>query len=134
VLELSIIYHLVIGQQYKLLLQEDIRVPLQLIALLKFVLMDIVVIPYALATAITVILQALWEHAQMLIQIAQVIVIFVVQVTVQQMLLYVLVIVTLVLVLERHIAAQLFLPCVPEPAPRVLVQVQHIAVHLLLMV
>jgi len=88
VLELSIIYHLVIGRQYKLLLQEDIRVLLQLIALLNFVLMDIVVIPYVLATVIAVMLQVLWEHAQMQIQIVLVIVIFVVQVTVQQIMLY----------------------------------------------
>ena len=88
-LELSIIYHLIVGRQYKLLLQEDIRVLLQLIALLKSVLMDIVVIPYALVTVIAVMLQVLWEHVQMQFQIVLVIVSFVVQVIVQQVMLFV---------------------------------------------
>ena len=88
-LELSIIYHLIVGRQYKLLLQEDIRVLLQLIALLKSVLMDIVVIPYALVTVIAVMLQVLGEHVQMQFQIVLVIVSFVVQVIVQQVMLFV---------------------------------------------
>ena len=120
-LELSIIYHLIVGRQYKLLLQEDIRVLLQLIALLKSVLMDIVVIPYVLAIVIDVMLQALWEHAQMQLQIALVIVMFVVQVIAQQFKRRVLATVTHVLVLAPLIAVQQVIAYVLEIVMSVLV-------------
>jgi len=51
--------------------------------------MDIVVIPYVLATVIAVMLQVLWEHAQMQIQIVLVIVMFVHQVIAWQIILFV---------------------------------------------
>ena len=68
--------------------------------------MDIVVVHCVLATVIVVMLWVLLEHAQMWIQIAQVIVTFVVQVTVQQFKRHVLATVTFVLVQVQHIIAQ----------------------------
>ena len=79
---------------------------IQLIVLMEFVALLLV-----MATAIDVMLQVQKEHVQIRIQIALVIVMFV-----------------------HQVIAPVSLLCVPGPALSVPVQVQHIAVHLLLMV
>ena len=91
--------------------------------------MDIVVIPCVLALAIAVMLWVFLEHAQMWIQIAQVIVMFVVQATVHQMPVYVLATVLPVLVQVQTIAVRPTTHYVLVIVMSALAQAQHIIVQ-----
>jgi len=87
------------------------------------------VIPCVLALAIAVMLWVFLEHAQMWIQIAQVIVMFVVQATVHQMPVYVLATVSPVLVQVQTIAVRPTTHYVLVIVMFVLAQAQHIIVQ-----
>ena len=80
-----------------------------------------------MAIAIAVMLQVLWGHAQIRIQIVQVIVMFVLQVTVKQVSVYVLATVMSVLVQVQHITVLQVMLFVQVQLPHVAVQVAELS-------